>query len=216
MMRPDGEPLSRLTTVAIDLHARASGDLLVAVLEEQQARLLCFFAGGRDGRVAAEDLLQETVLRAWGHRRAFESDREGARRYLWRIARNLKIDELRGQRRRRAREDSRSAVDADALALPATSAVEPTIQPAEQVIEKEDCLRVIRETVGGVGNHRIRRCLELWLGGSDLRAIGTHLGLASGQVRGLLQRGRSEIIRRAGERLLEPARGHRLRTRPGG
>ena len=45
-------------------------------------------------------------------------------------------------------------------------------------------------------NDRVRRCVQLWLGGSDVQGIARQRGLSAGQVRGLLQRGRSEIIRR--------------------
>jgi DNA-directed RNA polymerase specialized sigma24 family protein len=66
----------------------------------------------------------------------------------------------------------------------------------EEEIELADSLRVIREAVDHLENDRVRRCVQLWLGGSDVQGIARQRGLSAGQVRGLLQRGRSEIIRR--------------------
>ena len=166
----------------------------MAVIEAQRARLMRFLARGTGGPSTAEDLLQEALLRTWDHRASLDTDADGARRYLWRVARNLLIDDIRWRRRRRAREDG----DPE-LADPA-----PDVSGGEQMVEREDCLRVLRETVDGLANHRVRRCVELWIAGSDLPVIAAQLGLASGQVRGLLQRGRSEIVRRAAVRLCAP------------
>ncbi len=75
--------------------------------------------------------------------------------------------------------------------------------PARQV-EHEDCLRVLRDTVGRLSNQRARRSLELWLEGRDLPGIAGELGLAIDQVRGLLQRGKAEVIMRAMDLLRAP------------
>ena len=78
--------------------------VLVEVFREQRPGLWGFLCRADAG--AAEDLLQETFLRAWDHRarlagRSAEEERESARRYLWRIVRNLTIDEIRMKQRRR-------------------------------------------------------------------------------------------------------------------
>lgn len=166
----------------------------MAVIQEQRARLLSFLAHGTGGPSTAEDLLQEALLRTWDHRASLDTDAEGARRYLWRVARNLLIDEIRWRRRRRAREERD----------PELIGAAPDVSGGEQVVEREECLRVLRETVDGLANQRVRRCVELWIAGCDLPVIAAQLGLASGQVRGLLQRGRSEIVRRAAARLRAP------------
>jgi RNA polymerase sigma factor (sigma-70 family) len=148
------------------------------------------------------------VLRAWGQRASFAVDsgtaevREGARRYLWRVARNLMIDEIRWRQRHRAREGEIVAAAGDwwSGSSAGGSVASPTPGPEEE-FELRDCLRVIHETVDHLANDRVRRCVELWLGGSDIDRIARQRGLSAGQVRGLLQRGRSEIIRRASAQL---------------
>ena len=105
------------------------------------------------------------------------------------------IDEIRHLQRKRGGETSMADEDHE---LP-----EAATSPAGQAetFEHADCLRVVRETVGRLSNVKARRCLELWLEGHDVPSIAREAGLAAGQVRGLLQRGRAEVILRAGNRL---------------
>lgn len=174
-------------------------DLLVAVFREQRPRLWGFLLRGAGSEHAAEDLLQEAFLRLWDHRERIATevnpgDREGMRRYLWRAARNLMIDEIRFRQRRKAVEPAGFHASVD----PPESAVAPD---HHVVVEHEDCLRVVRETVGRLKNTRARRCLQGWLEGREMTRIAEDAGLSVGQVRGLLQRARSEVILRAGNRL---------------
>jgi RNA polymerase sigma-70 factor (ECF subfamily) len=46
----------------------------------------------------AEELAQETMLRAWCHRDRLEDDEQLARGWLYRVAHNIAIDELRRKR----------------------------------------------------------------------------------------------------------------------
>lgn len=165
--------------------------MLAEVFREQRPGLWGFLARGAGG--SAEDLLQETFLRVWDHRESLRGDteqaeREGARRYLWRVARNLMIDEIRMRQRRG---EIGTGMEPDGIASPS--------HEAEVVFA--DAVRAMRETVGTLPNRRARRCLQLWLDGLDVVSISRHLSLSIDQVRGLLQRGRSEVIRRASKRL---------------
>ncbi|MFI5930848.1 sigma-70 family RNA polymerase sigma factor [Actinoplanes sp. NPDC051494] len=80
-------PVDRMTA----LHADHAGDLL---------RFLLGLT--RSERQTAEDLLQETMLRAWRHIEAVPRDDEGARRWLFTVARRLVIDTVRMRRTRPA------------------------------------------------------------------------------------------------------------------
>jgi len=185
-------------------------EVLVGVFEEQWPRLRGFFTRASGETAFAEDLLQETALRAWGHRgsltgsaTAAQDVRDGARRYVWRVARNLLIDEIRCRQRQRARvavldgaAEPRGGAAAGSIAL-------PTPGP-EEAVETAECLRIIREAVDHLANRRVRGCLQLWLGGVDIDGIAGQHNLTAGQVRGLLQRGRAEIARQAAERLGAP------------
>jgi RNA polymerase sigma-70 factor, ECF subfamily len=46
----------------------------------------------------AEDVVQETLLRAWQHKHAFEASERSPRPWLFRVARNMIIDERRSAR----------------------------------------------------------------------------------------------------------------------
>lgn len=171
--------------------------VLAEIFREQRSGLWGFFL--REASESAEDLLQETFLRVWNHRESLrggseQTEREGARRYLWRVARNLMIDEIRMRQRRG---EVGAGVEPDGIASPTQEA---------QVIFA-DAVRAVRETVGTLPNRRARECLQLWLEGLDVISISRHLSLGIDQVRGLLQRGRSEVIRRASKRLrIRPVR----------
>jgi RNA polymerase sigma factor (sigma-70 family) len=181
-------------------------DVVLAAFEEQRARLRGYFVRAVRVETPADDLLQETLLRTWDHRGAVAAAvttaageiKAGARRYLWRVARNLAIDEIRVRRGRRARDGPLHILDScEVVPGRVHPSGEPVTRRPEEVVELEDCLRVIRETIDRLTNERVRRCVELWLDGADLQSIAVNLGLGCGQVRGLLQRGRSEIVRRA-------------------
>jgi RNA polymerase sigma factor (sigma-70 family) len=183
-------------------------DVLVDVFREQRARLHGFLA--RAAPAAAEDLLQETFLRTWDSRGDLggpEEAREAARRYLWRVARNLAIDEIRT----RVRWGERVPLGGGAGAPSAGWRGEegpsdpPSADPGPaDTVELQDALRVLRETVDRLANRRARRCLQLWLEGLDLGAIAAEVSLGEGQVRGLIQRARSEVILRAASRFRTP------------
>ncbi|WP_203756581.1 sigma-70 family RNA polymerase sigma factor [Actinoplanes cyaneus] len=73
--------------------------------------LLRFLLGlTRNERPAAEDLLQETMLRAWRHLASLPREEENARKWLFTIARRVAIDAARS---RQARPAEVSLVEAD-------------------------------------------------------------------------------------------------------
>jgi RNA polymerase sigma-70 factor (ECF subfamily) len=165
-------------------------DLLVGVYNDQKSRLWGYFIRGAENEQIAEDLLQEIFLRLWDHRGRLATelppgDRESMRRYMWRTARNLMIDEIRAMQKERAVSPSMDSVSADHHAA----------------VEREDCLRVVRESVGRLKSKRARRCMRLWLDGKELTQIAEEGRLGIGQVRGLIQRARAEVILRAGNLL---------------
>ena len=173
-------------------------DELLAVFREQRASLAAFLLRSCGDRSCAEDLLQETFLHVWNHRDSLArdgADRDAMGRYLWRAARNRMIDEIRMRQRRRGHEGPEPAGE------PAATDAGP-----HERLEWEDCRRVVRETVERLTNHDARNCLERWLAGLGVEAIAEQLGMAPGRVRGLLQRGRAEVIQRATDRLRVNAR----------
>ena len=185
--------------------------MLLEVFREQRGRIWGFLMRATAAEDAAEDLLQETFVRIWDRRQTLQADlgagdREGLRKYLWRVVRNLIVDEIRLRQRRRRiiRED---APDGEVQVEEAADSRPGVVEE----MEWQEGLQVVREMVGRVKNRQGRRCLELWLEGLSPEAIAERLSLESGRVRGLLQRSRSEVILRASNRLCPTAESRQVK-----
>jgi RNA polymerase sigma-70 factor, ECF subfamily len=76
---------------------------MIALHAEHARDVSRFLLGLTKGeRQTAEDLLQETMLRAWRHIDALPADSEGVRRWLFTVARRLVIDVVRMRHNRPA------------------------------------------------------------------------------------------------------------------
>jgi RNA polymerase sigma-70 factor, ECF subfamily len=77
-------------------------DAAVRMLYEQHAAPLLAYAlrltGGDRGR--SEDIVQETLLRAWRHPEVLDPDRGPVRSWLFTVARNVAVDAHRARRAR--------------------------------------------------------------------------------------------------------------------
>ena len=73
--------------------------LLQALHEEHGPALwsFCLRLTGHD-RARAEDVVQETLLRAWRHSRGDDRDHDHVRAWLFTVARNIVVDEWRSRR----------------------------------------------------------------------------------------------------------------------
>ena len=73
---------------------------LMRQLHDEHAEVLwrfCLRLVGQD-RGRAEDVVQETMLRAWRHRTILEGEPPAVRAWLFKVARNIVIDEWRSRR----------------------------------------------------------------------------------------------------------------------
>ena len=76
---------------------------LMRVLYDEHAAALWRYAVRLTGdRARAEDVVQETLLRAWQHPEVTEDGERSARAWLFTVARNMIIDERRSPRFRKA------------------------------------------------------------------------------------------------------------------
>jgi RNA polymerase sigma-70 factor, ECF subfamily len=74
--------------------------------------LIRFLTGLTNGqRQVAEDIFQETMIRAWRHLDTLPSDPDGSRRWLFTVARRLVIDSVRRQQVRPAEVELDNAGD---------------------------------------------------------------------------------------------------------
>nr|NIL81055.1 hypothetical protein [Rhodococcus kroppenstedtii] len=93
-------PTSRGPTLTI-FRSRAGGAFdFEAAYDAHAASLLGFAVNVLHDRVAAEDCVQETFVRAWRARDGFDESRGGLRTWLFAIARNVVTDSLRARSRR--------------------------------------------------------------------------------------------------------------------
>jgi RNA polymerase sigma-70 factor (ECF subfamily) len=108
--------------VGVQLGA-AEDSALRALFEQHAGPLLCYavrLTGGDRGR--AEDVVQETLLRAWRRPQALDPERGSVRAWLFTVARNVAVDAHRARRSRPAE------VGEEALALvPVDDAVDQAL-----------------------------------------------------------------------------------------
>jgi len=110
-------------------HGRSSG--VRTLLTQYAARVYHFALRLTKDRHQAEDLTQETLLRAWRHRRRLR-DPSAARVWLFQIAANLWRDRLRREKRRP------KPVDA-----PMDDYRSPAALPERELIDREDLQRAL-------------------------------------------------------------------------
>lgn len=81
--------------------ARTADEALVrALYAEHAGPLLAYVLRLTGDRAQAEDVVQETLLRAWRHPEAMELGRGSPRPWLFTVARNLVVDQHRARRAR--------------------------------------------------------------------------------------------------------------------
>jgi RNA polymerase sigma-70 factor (ECF subfamily) len=87
--------------VDVELTQRADAEVIRALFAEHGTPLFGYALRLLDGdRHAAEDVVQETLLRAWRHPEALATERGDVRPWLWTVARRLVIDLVRSRRAR--------------------------------------------------------------------------------------------------------------------
>jgi RNA polymerase sigma factor (sigma-70 family) len=84
---------------AVELAQRADAELIRALYADHGQALFSYAMRLLDGdRHQAEDIVQETLLRAWRHPEALQVGRGDVRPWLWTVARRLVVDRFRARR----------------------------------------------------------------------------------------------------------------------
>jgi RNA polymerase sigma-70 factor (ECF subfamily) len=100
----------------VDVVQRADEAMIRTLYAEHAGPLLAYVLRLLDGdRQRAEDVVQETLVRAWRHPDALAPDRGDVRPWLWTVARRLVIDGVRaaGSRPREVSDQALAAVPAE-------------------------------------------------------------------------------------------------------
>jgi RNA polymerase sigma-70 factor (ECF subfamily) len=117
---------------------------------------------------AAEDLLQETMLRAWRSLDRIPAGSEPQRRWLFTVARRIAID---AHRKRQARPTEVALAETD-LTPSANVAAETAIASL-----------TLRHAVGDLGAAHRSVLLELYVNGHSVDETATRLGIPAGTVK---------------------------------
>ncbi|MFI8521171.1 sigma-70 family RNA polymerase sigma factor [Streptomyces sp. NPDC085481] len=152
-----------MTTATTDERA-----LKVLQREHGQA-LLAFLLGLTHGdRQRAEDLVQETLVRAWLHPEVFDAPYESMRPWLFTVARRLAIDARRSRLARPAE------VGDGVLAV--------TADPADAT-ESADAVLDVRAAVRGLSPEHRAVLIRLYFHGLTVNEAAADLGIPAGTVK---------------------------------
>ena len=122
---------------------------------------------------AAEELAQETMLIVWRRAGAFDGSRAGASTWIFTIARNLRIDALRRDRRPSIGEDP-------SMAAPTPAQPDATIAAAQDEVR-------IASAIGTLSADQARVVREAFFSDKAHSEIATDLGLPLGTVKSRLR-----------------------------
>jgi RNA polymerase sigma-70 factor (ECF subfamily) len=144
-------------------------ELLMESVHATHSRSLLRFLLGltRNERTAAEDLLQETMIRVWRHLESLPGEEENARKWLFTIARRVAIDAARS---RQARPSEVSLMEADQITGADT---------AEGMLALHDLTDAFQKLSG---EHRMV-LQELHFRGASIEEAAQRLGVPAGTVK---------------------------------
>jgi RNA polymerase sigma-70 factor, ECF subfamily len=146
----------------------AADEALVNSLYEQHGRALLAYAATLTGdRAGAEDVVQETLVRAWKHSDKLLNDKGSVRGWLLTVARNIVIDQAR----------ARAARPIEVAAPPSASPVER--DHSDLVV---DTLSVLDALDRLPGSHRAV-LVELYFQGHSVAETANILGIPPGTVK---------------------------------
>ena len=169
------------------LHRIAAGEqrAFADLIELYQRPLFGFLGRMGMGQAQAEDLAQETFLRAWTHLPSFDAERAQFGTWLFTIPRNLACDALRSSPPQREIHDAEMLEQACKQPGPAQ-----TLERAQQYAELQSALRQLpmadRSALALVYVHELALSDVARIEGDSLAAIKTRLHRAREKLRELL------------------------------
>lgn len=141
--------------------------LMQQLHDEHAAALWGFCLHLTGDRLRAEDLAQETLLRAWQHPEVLDQSRRSARSWLFTVARNLTIDEWRSKRHQNER------------------TVDDVPEPRDTLDETDTLLQawVVAEAVTQLSAEHRAVLLECYYRGRSVAEAASRLGVPPGTVK---------------------------------
>ncbi|MEV0679679.1 sigma-70 family RNA polymerase sigma factor [Actinosynnema sp. NPDC050436] len=146
----------------------AADEALIRSLYEEHGRALLAYATRLTGdRAAAEDVVQETLVRAWRHPDALVNGKGSVRGWLLTVARNLVTDRIR----------ARAARPREVPETPATPPVER--DHAESVVDSV----VVLEALDRLSSDHRDVLVEIYFRGRSVSEAAQALGVPPGTVK---------------------------------
>jgi len=142
---------------------------LMQQLHDEHAAALwgyCLSLTGHD-RAKAEDVVQETLLRAWRHREVLERSNAAVRGWLFTVARNILIDEWRTRRHRSE----------------TTVADVPEVKEVDDRTDQLLLSWVVAEALTKLSPEHRAVLRECYYGGRSVSDAATRLGVPEGTVK---------------------------------
>lgn len=141
---------------------------LMQQLHDEHASALwgfCLHLTGDPAR--AEDVVQETLLRAWQHPEVLDGSRGSPRSWLFTVARNLVIDEWRSKRYQSERATGEVPEPGD------------PVDPTDRLLQEW----VVAEAVTQLSNEHRAVLLECYYRGRSVAEAASRLGIPEGTVK---------------------------------
>lgn len=141
------------------------------LLREHGPAMLGYALRLTEDRQAAEDLVQEAMLRAWRHHDELTEDRGSVKGWLFTVIRNLAHDRVRRRTRR-----------------PPEVATDPLVQAGMAVVDGDPAQRVVdtavvRQAVARLSDDHRAVLQLLQVDGLSVAEAAEHLGIPSGTVK---------------------------------
>ncbi|MGV9311637.1 sigma-70 family RNA polymerase sigma factor [Streptomyces sp. NPDC003691] len=147
---------------------RSSDEVLIRALYEEHGRALLAYAQRLTGdRAAAEDVVQETLIRAWKHHESLTNGKGSVRGWLLTVARNIVTDRCR----------ARAARPTEVAESPANGPVES--DHAEAVVDS----MVVLEALDRLSADHREVLVELYFQGRTVTEAAKVLGIPAGTVK---------------------------------
>jgi len=147
--------------------AVADEALIRSVFDQHGRALLAYATRLLGDRQAAEDVVQETLVRAWRHPDVLVNGRGSVRGWLLTVVRNVVIDRSRASK-------TRPAEVAESVSAPATVG-----DHAELVVDS----LVLADALGGLSEEHRAVLVELYFKGNNVDEVSRELKIPAGTVR---------------------------------